>query len=291
MPWTVYSRREATSAAARVLITSPQLSDAALAELAGVGSTTIGSTRVRLEQVGVIPRVPVADRTARPRPRHDSRTAAAIAAGCTTPRQIADAAGVSLQAAYKALQRTRPRLADAAAAVDSLSVVRDTPEFTDVAGSTEAISVVVTITCAQCTAAFTVSTADAQRRHNRFCSDPCRDADSRAQGRQTRPRQADGTRYMHQVPIPDFPPPPDWSRGVCAHVPKSQQGWWTSRDPVLREAAANLCETCPILAPCAEFSLAMPVTDSAVWAGQTQAERLRRKRAAAAQDKPYPRIR
>ena len=92
--------------------------------------------------------------------------------------------------------------------------------------------------------------------------------------------------------IPDLPAPPDWSEGRCAHVPASQAGWWTSSDPVLREAAAHICETCPILAECAAWSLALPVTDPAVYGAMTQAERLRRKheaRAAAAEAKPSPR--
>ena len=41
MPWTVYSRREAASAAARQLITAPQLSDALLAAEAGCSTSTI----------------------------------------------------------------------------------------------------------------------------------------------------------------------------------------------------------------------------------------------------------
>ena len=39
---------------------------------------------------------------------------------------------------------------------------------------------------------------------------------------------------------------------------------------------------CPIRAPCAEYSLNLPVTDSAVWAGMSQTTRLRKKRDAAA---------
>ena len=98
---------------------------------------------------------------------------------------------------------------------------------------------------------------------------------------------------LRQFPkIPDLPRPPEWSKGVCAHVPASQQGWWTSSRPEEREAAAYLCEGCEILAPCAAFSLSLPVTDNAVWAGMTQAERLRRKagqRRLAAEEKPSPR--
>lgn len=198
---------------------------------------------------------------------------------------------MSLQAAHKALQRTRPRLADAAAATDSITVSKMPRQLEDCAAAADALSVTVTITCAQCGQPFSVSTADAQRRHNRFCSDPCRNADSRERGHKPRPRQADRLRYQHQVPIPDFPEPPDFSRGICAHVPRSQQGWWTSSDPVLREAAASLCLGCPILEPCAAFSLSMPVTDGAVWAGMSQAERLRRKREErrlAALPKPSP---
>ena len=92
--------------------------------------------------------------------------------------------------------------------------------------------------------------------------------------------------------IPDLPRPPDWSRGVCAHVPASQQTWWTSSDPVLREAAAHLCEGCPVLELCAEWSLALPVHDIAVWGAMSRQERLRRKaeqRRLAAEDKPVPR--
>lgn len=289
MPWTLYSRREATSAAARVLIGEPARSDAMLAEQAGVSTTTIGSVRARLEQVGVIPRVPAADRLARPRPQRPSATALAILAlgPQATPRQIADAASVSMQAAWKAWRKLNPPLQDCAAATDQLTVVKMPRMLDDLAAAADSISVSATATCAQCGQPFPVSTRDYRRR---YCTPACADAAAEAQGHAPKPRLADPD---HPPPaIQPLPRPPDWSRGTCAHVPPSQQSWWTSTDPILREAAAHICETCPILLPCAEFSLALPVTDNAIWAGMSQAERLRRKREErrlAAMDKPSPR--
>jgi len=282
----MFSRRPATSAAARVLIEDPQRSDAALAELAQVGSTTITSVRARLEQVGVIPHIPVADRVARPRPRQDSRTAAAIAAGCTTPRQIADAANVSMQAAWRAWRKLNPVQQDVAAATDSISVAKMPRMYEDTAAATDSITVSATATCGQCGQPFSVSTRNSRRR---YCTPRCADAAAAAQGHAPKPRLADPDHPFPQ--IQSLPPPPDWSRGTCAHVPASQQTWWTSSDPVLREAAAHLCSTCPILAECAQFSLALPVTDPAVYAGMSQAERLRRKREErrlAAMERPSP---
>lgn len=291
MPWTMYSQRPATQAAARVLITSPQLSDAALAELAATSPTTIASVRARLEQVGVIPRVPPSGRIARPRPQQPSAARDAIErlGPDATPRAIADAAGVSMQAAWKAWRKLNPPLTDAAAATDALTVVKMPRMLDDTAAAADAISVQATITC-DCGTQFHVSTADAAARQRRFCSDACRDADSAARGHKPRHRLADPSHPFPQ--IQSLPRPPDWSRGICAHVPPSQQRWWTSTDPILREAAASLCLGCPILLPCAEFSLALPVTDNAIYAGMSQAERLRRKREErrlAAIDKPSPR--
>jgi hypothetical protein len=287
VPWTIYSRRPVTSAAAQQLITAPQLSDAALAGLAGCSSSMIASTRQRLESIGVIPHVPAASRTQRPRPQRPSaaRDAIAVLGPDATPRQVADLAGVSMQAAHKALGKVRPAQHDAAAATDSLSVSRMPRMLDERAAAADSLTVMAEITC-DCGTAFRVSTADAAARKRRFCSARCRNADSAARGRELRQRVADPD---HPFPrIPSLPRPPDWSEGVCARVPASQQSWWTSSDPILREAAATLCTTCPILIPCAEFSLSLPVTDNAIWAGQSQVERLRRKHEQRQQAMPKP---
>ena len=224
MPWTIYSQRPATSAAARALIEDPHRSDAALAELAGVSTSTIGSVRARLTQIGVIPAIPVEDRLARPRPQRASATASAIAqlGPSASPRQVADAAGCSLQAAWQALRRLSPRLADAAGAIDAISVVRSNHDYADAAGATDTLSVRAVITCA-CGTTFEVSTADAAGRGRRFCSSSCRNADSRARGHKPRPRTADPG---HQPPvIQPLPSPPDLSRaGARRRRPPSGNG-------------------------------------------------------------------
>lgn len=78
MPWTMFSARPATSAAARALTCDPHLSDAALAERCGCSTTTIGLVRAKLVSIGAIPAIPVADRIARPRPQQPSATRDAI---------------------------------------------------------------------------------------------------------------------------------------------------------------------------------------------------------------------
>lgn len=71
-----------------------------------------------MERAGTIPAVPVRDRRPRPRPLPRSRTRAAIAelGTAATPRQVADKAGVSIQAAWRMLRSTRAQQAAAAAA-------------------------------------------------------------------------------------------------------------------------------------------------------------------------------
>ena len=287
----MYSQRPATSRAARALIEDPARSDQLIAAEANCSSTTIASIRHRLESLAIIPVIPVSNRTAQPRPAQPpGPTAIAIAqlGPQATPRAIADAAGVSMQAAWKAWRKLNPPLADAAGAADALTVAKMPRMLDELAAAADAISVVATITC-DCGTQFHVSTADAAARRRRFCSDACRDADSRALGHKLRPRLADGPRHAPQ--IPDFPEPPDFGKGLCTHVPASQARWWTSADPFLREAAARICEVCPILEPCAAWSLCLPVTDNAIWGAMSQAERLRRKREdrrLAALPKPSP---
>jgi hypothetical protein len=65
------------------------------------------AARRELERLGQIP-AHACGKPAPPRGPRPSRTREAIEAGCITPRQVADAAGVSIQAAWKALRSIRP---------------------------------------------------------------------------------------------------------------------------------------------------------------------------------------
>jgi hypothetical protein len=66
---------------------------------------------------------------------------------------------------------------------------------------------------------------------------------------------------------------PDFSRGRCATAPAHQRGWWTSGDPAEREAAVRACRTCPVLEACRSWSLYLPLSDSAIYAGLTSHQR------------------
>jgi hypothetical protein len=236
----MYSERPATRRAAQQLITDPRKSDLALAEIARTSSTTIASVRARLEAVGVIERVKPADRTPRPRPqRQDSPAALAIAAGARTPRQVADAAGISLQAAWRALRKLNPPLHDAAAAADALSVS-------------------ASACCERCHAPFTF-TPRPNRPPRRWCGPDCR-------------RPVRDPSAHHPPPITELPPF-DFSKGLCTHVPPSQATWWTSDNVFLREAARELCLACPLLVPCAEWSMHLPRRDTAIYGGMGAPER------------------
>src|SRR5579864_9206661 len=106
-----YSQRAARQRAADELRKDPARSDQLIAQAAGVGTTTVSSTRAILERRWLIGRVPVAQRQRQPYPRQPSRTRDAIAqlGPHATPHRVAARAGVSLQAAYKAL-KISPRL-------------------------------------------------------------------------------------------------------------------------------------------------------------------------------------
>jgi hypothetical protein len=272
--WQPWSDRPATRAAAKALITDAARSDASLAQSAGVSTSTIGLIRARLESIGVIPAIPVSQRQQRPRPRHSqSPTALAIAqlGPLATPQQVADLAHVSLQAAHKALKRTRPRLPELAAVTDALAVSVMPRQLPDAAAARDQIS--VQALCARCVQPFTLT-----RRRRTYCTPACADQAAAERGHQPGFRLADSAH--HPPPIPSYPPPPDFSRGLCTTVPPRMRTWWTSSDRTEREAAARACQGCPVFTPCQTWSLALPVTDSAIYAGMSGAERLKRKREA-----------
>jgi hypothetical protein len=173
---------------------------------------------------------------------------------------------VSLQAASKALRRTRPRLIELAAAADRLRVVK------------------LTATCEFCHAPY-----EPHPEHGglpqRYCSPACRsDAKKARQRAQHATNHARPRTPPRQDPRPpSFPPAPPWEQGLCSTVPSYQRTWWTSSDRDEREAAARMCQGCPILEPCRAWSMCLPYSDSSIYAGMSAAERSRRKREALAE--------
>lgn len=99
-----------------------------------------------------------------------------------------------------------------------------------------------------------------------------------------------------QLPRVRLPPAPDWNRASCARTGHPE--WWsgvTTTDggrpgwsPGWIEAAAHVCSGCPVRESCREWSMHLPVSDTAVYAGLTRDQRaaerrLRRKAEALAQ--------
>jgi hypothetical protein len=105
----------------------PARSDALIAIEARCTPQAAWRWRLDLERAGIIGHVEPAARAVRTRSWPPTLARKAMEAGATTPQQImALAPGVSYKTAWAALSRarSRPAAADAAAATDSLSVVR-----------------------------------------------------------------------------------------------------------------------------------------------------------------------
>jgi len=126
MPWQPLTPRLASLRAYRELRYNPARSNEMIARQAGVGHTTVAKARAKLEKTGQIPVIPVSERQQQPRPRQPSPARDAIAQGAITPREIADAAGVSYAAGWKAWKANQAILAEARQAA---AVTRRTPEI------------------------------------------------------------------------------------------------------------------------------------------------------------------
>ena len=229
--------------AVRVLIANPRRSDAVLGQAARVTRRYIAMVRAELEPTGQIERVPPPHRTQRrPRRPQPGRARTAILLGARTPAEVAAAAGITRQAAWQALrtERARPPLPK--------------PPLPPVA-------------CEQCGRMFTPTRRQHLSRPQRYCSKICANTAHTARKRADRPPQE--PRPPKITPLPPF----DFSKGTCTHVPPSQQLWWTSDNPVLREGAANICGVCPIVHLCLEWSLDLPRDDNSIYAGLGRAER------------------
>jgi len=121
------------------LLADPARSDEVIAIAANCTPPTVLLARRDLEAVGMIDHIPVRDRSRRPHPAPPSLTRDAIAklGPFATPRQVADLAGVSIQAAWRMIGiiRTAPQPADSAAAVDRMIIVNQNVPPVATAGS------------------------------------------------------------------------------------------------------------------------------------------------------------
>jgi Transcription factor WhiB len=75
-----------------------------------------------------------------------------------------------------------------------------------------------------------------------------------------------------------LPRQPDLSQGSC-RAPGADPDQWTSRAPAKRQAAIAICQGCPVLDACAEWSLSLPISDTtSIYGAMTGTERIRRKK-------------
>ena len=246
----------AAQRAAEALTRDPAQSNRLIAIQARCDARTVRRIRTELEQAEVIPLTP--DRTTRmPLPRRPGRAriAAARLGSSATPVTVASLAGVSRQAAWKALKNQLTGLAELAAATDALAVQ-------------------ATVPCGNCGTLITFDPAVTARK---ACSAAC----GIALGRELRKQQQASGESPNRwpPPVPELPKPPDFSQGWCTKVHPSRRGYWTSSDPGEREAAAHMCAGCPVRDPCADWSLALPASDPSVYAGLSHSERMKRRRA------------
>ena len=259
MPWQDGSPRRARQRAGAALRANPWRSDQLIARQARCGSTTAAAARRQLEDAGLIPPVPVSRRERQPYPRQQSATHAAIIGGARTPRQVADVAGVSMQAAHKALQRHRERE----------PIPRPPPPPSG---------------CEHCGRVY-VPAPRPGGRPQRYCSDPCAGAARNARRRAVR---AAG-RLAAPPQIRQMPPIPDAVilGGLCVQ-PGARYWLWASDDPADREQARRICKVCSVQLVCLAWSLeAIPPGDSAIYAGEGKAGRRRLRQQLTAYLRPY----
>ena len=226
----------ARARAATSLKSNAWRSDGMIARAARVSTPTVRRVRAELEAAGKIPRVPPSKRAVqRQRPRPPSPTRLAILLGARTSREIADRAGVTVGAGWKALRAEKRRP----------PVPRPLPPAQD---------------CEHCGFPF-IPPSPPRGKPPRFCSDSCSDAAYKRQRHAKRPPPETEPKVIA------LPNPPSWEKGLCTNMPASQASWWTSDNPVLREGASNICGVCPVREPCLEWSLALPPDDNVIYAG------------------------
>jgi DNA-binding transcriptional MocR family regulator len=80
---------------------------------------------------------------------------------------------------------------------------------------------------------------------------------------------------------PQLPARPELDGALCATV--ADPGLWTSPRQADRAAAIRVCERCPVLDACRAWSMSLPTTDSAIYAGMNASERIAARRELARQ--------
>jgi hypothetical protein len=112
------SRNPGAAGRARAeLVRDPARSNRLVAQAAACDSCTVQRARKAMERAGVIPLTPVREERPKPPPRSRTRAAIAQLGTSATPRQVANRAGCSVQAAWRMLRDVRAAQQAAEAAV------------------------------------------------------------------------------------------------------------------------------------------------------------------------------
>ena len=239
MTWRPGTPRKALLRATAALKANPWRSDQMIARQARVSSTTAATARRQLEQAGLIPAVPVSRRERQPYPRQQSATHSAIIGGARTAREVADAAGTSYQAGWKALRAHRLR--------EAIPVPPPPPAQ-----------------CAACGRPYTPKPRRDGGRPQRYCSRSCAAAADSAR-RRIGPREVP---VAVPPPVWEMPALPEviWLGGLC--VQPGAPLYWTSDDRQDREMARKTCRVCSVRVICRDWSLeALPRGDDMIYAG------------------------
>lgn len=250
-----WSRNPGAALRARAeLLDDPARGNLEVSRAARCAPETVRAARRELEAEGAVPVHACGD--PKPPPRAEpgrTRQAVARLGLDATPRQVAGAAGVSVQMAWRALGDERAAAAARAAEAERLAAL---PR------------------CARCGGPY--EPGSHANRRQRFCTRACQLADRADRGRAARPGTA-GQPYIPALP----PQPVALARGRCVTCPPHLRHLWTSDSRAEREAAQRMCQACPALDGCRQWALALPgYYDSAVYGGMTGTERQAARRAA-----------
>ena len=215
---------------------SPWRSDAVIARQARCSRKTADRARRQLEQAGLIPAVPVNRRQRQPYPRQQSATHAAILAGARTSREVADAAGVGMNAAWAALRRHRDR--------EPIPAPLPAPRE-----------------CEHCGRVY-IPVPRPGGKPQRYCSSRCADRGYKAERRAERSSEPAAPQVREMPPMP-------WriaESGLCTDPRTVRRvGYpWTSDSPDRRALAKRLCKSCPVSPQCLQWSLSLPASDTAI---------------------------
>lgn len=224
---------------------APARSDRLVAQAANCAPSTVHKQRRRLEQAGEIPHLTVRRQIPQ---RHPSRTRPVIERlGLdATPRQVADEAGVTWQAARQMLAKLRDRA----------------------------------VPCKGCGTLYLPRELPGGGVPSPYCSQRCKWTAGNERARSRHHPASDGQAAeaeLHRV-YRGVAPMPDLSRGYCATCNPDKRHLWTSGHPADLEAAAHMCNSvCPVLDACRAWSLTLPETDGAVYGGLVWSDRIEAK--------------